>query len=51
MRCIWAVLLVLTSTVGLWAQDSVQWIHDWKEGLSQAKASGKPIFVMFTADW
>jgi hypothetical protein len=51
MRCIWAVVAFLISSASLIAQDSVNWIHDWDQGLKEAKASGKPIFVMFTADW
>lgn len=51
MRCIWAVAALLFMSAPLLAQESVNWIHDWNQGLKEAKASGKPIFVMFTADW
>ncbi len=51
MKHVWAVAFVLSTAGSLLAQDKVNWIHDWNEGLKAAKDSGKPIFVMFTADW
>jgi hypothetical protein len=44
-------LAILGAALAASAQDQVTWIHEWDTGLKEAKASGKPIFVMFTADW
>lgn len=45
------ISLLLAAAGALSAQDGVSWVHDWNEGLKAAKDSGKPIFVMFTAEW
>ena len=29
----------------------IKWETDYAKGLSEAKASGKPILIYFTADW
>jgi hypothetical protein len=51
MKRFWAVAILTAVASPLSAQDGTRWIHDWKEGLEVAKQTGKPIFVMFTAEW
>jgi len=29
----------------------LKWETDYKKGLAEAKSSGKPILIYFTADW
>jgi hypothetical protein len=33
------------------AQDQAKWLEDWNQGLAQAKQSGRPIFLVFSAEW
>lgn len=48
MKKISTAALFLTLSTGLFAAD---WVTDWNEGIKKAKESGKPIFVLFTAEW
>jgi hypothetical protein len=32
-------------------QDQAVWVEDWNQGLAKAKQTGRPIFVVFSADW
>ncbi len=52
----WLVVLLAATGLGLagWkvlGSSSDGWLHDLGAGLDAAEASGKPIFVLFTADW
>ncbi len=52
----WLVVLLAATGLGLagWkvlGSSSDGWLHDLGAGLDAAEASGKPVFVLFTADW
>ncbi len=52
----WLVVLLAVTGLGLagWkvlGPSSDGWLHDLGAGLDAAEASGKPVFVLFTADW
>ncbi|MGE5258572.1 MAG: thioredoxin family protein [Hyphomicrobiales bacterium] len=57
MNRILSLLLVLLLVAGCWAgsEDTstarIQWVPDLSEGLRQAKETGKPAMLFFTADW
>ena len=45
-----AALLCATGTA--WAGGGkIKWETDYKKGLADARNSGKPILIYFTADW
>jgi hypothetical protein len=48
MKQITLTALFLSLSGGLFAAD---WITDWNQGLQKAKETGKPMFVVFTAEW
>ncbi len=52
----WLIVLLAVTGLGLagWkvlGSFSGGWLHDLDAGVDAAEASGKPIFVLFTADW
>ena len=43
---------VLFSGGTAWAGGGkIKWESDYKKGLTEAKSSGRPILIYFTADW
>jgi thiol:disulfide interchange protein len=57
MNRILSLWLVLLLVAGCWAgsEDTstarIRWVQDLSEGLRQAKETGKPAMLFFTADW
>jgi thiol-disulfide isomerase/thioredoxin len=55
-RPIWLVALLVAVGLGLagWkvlGPSGDRWLHDLGAGIDAAEASGKPMFVLYTADW
>lgn len=61
-KLIWPLVLLLVIGAGIagwkvagpfdgWTLGGDGWVHDLDDGLDAAYASGKPAFVLFTADW
>ena len=48
MSC--SVSLALAATPPDWNEQQINW-HGYQEGLAQAKESGKPVMLIFYADW
>lgn len=56
IKLIWLFVLLAATGLGLagWKMlgaSSDGWLHDLDAGVDAADASGKPIFVLYTADW
>jgi len=45
-----AVLLMCVLGGEAAAADAPRWLNDWEEGQKAARASGKPIFVVFRCE-
>lgn len=56
MKFLWfSLAVILLSGCGQDASsvtgDSIKWVHDYQDGIEQAKSTGKAAMLFFTADW
>ena len=49
-RALIAVFLLAAGSLSAQAQE-LKWVEDYELGLKEARENGKPIFVLFCADW
>ena len=50
MRILYAVLTLLLGFVPLAADDGIEWLSSYREALTVAKQTGKPIFLEFRCE-